>query len=208
MKTEESIRILLSLYIMIEQHYDAMTFYEKYLSEENFDNNEVPPREEDSIDESIIESLWFQIILKTSSFLDEWDNFLAVNTDSNDKEKLLLIKKIVAPARKEILKWKDLKAFRNEIVAHNMRNSKNEFILDNMHKYNCPKTQHELFYLVKFLERMIKILSHHFPSHVKNALIKTQLAMDSEKKYNLRDINSLKTALKDVDKNISSLDLI
>lgn len=109
MKTEESIRILLNLYVTIEQNYQAFVFYEEYLSEESLKSESIPSRKEYSIDEAIIESLWFQIILKACSFLEEWDDFLAVRTNQEDRNKLILIKKVVSPARKQIINGKTLK---------------------------------------------------------------------------------------------------
>lgn len=58
MKTEESIRIILSLYVTIEQNLYAMTFYKDFLAEEVLDSPNIPPRKEHSIDEAIMESLW------------------------------------------------------------------------------------------------------------------------------------------------------
>lgn len=202
MNTEESIRILLSLYVRIEQNYDAFKFYETYLSEEALLNSDIPERSEHSVDESVIESLWFQIIMQSCAFLEEWDEFLGVKTSDNDKEKIMALKKAVAPARKEIMKWRDIKSFRNEVIAHNMRNSKKEFSLEEMHSYSCPQTSYEIFYLVKFLAEMMNIFKLYYPEEINSIIIRTQETLDKPKKYNVRDFHDLKKSLKSVREQI------
>lgn len=156
---EESLSILLSLYVMIEQNLEALIYYEKYLSNDSneFLRYEFPDKEESFVDEAITESLWFQIILKTCSFLDEWDKMLGVNTGIDNKQRIKIIKQVVKPARKAINQWKDLRGFRNEIIAHNFRGKKGVVKLFDIHKYDCPQTTSELYYVVKFLNRMIRI---------------------------------------------------
>jgi hypothetical protein len=200
--TEESIRILLSLCVMIEQNFFALIFYEKHLAKDVLKSKIIPSRSDDCVDEAVLESLWFQIILKSCAFLEEWDEFLGVKTTLEDNNRLLLIKKIVAPARREIAKWKDLKTFRNHVIAHNLRNSKKEFSLDDMHTYDCPQTNEELYYLVSFIQRMTKVLSNNYPKETLNALEKAKTALD-DKNYSEKGERDLKKALEEIDENIS-----
>jgi hypothetical protein len=199
MRTEQSIRILLSLFVTIEQNYNSLTFFNTFLAEDKLHIKKNPPRQDHCIDEAIIESLWFQIIIKSCSFLEEWDRFLAVRTNEEDKEKILLIKKIVKPARQQISEWKDMQKFRNEIIAHNSRNKEDNYSLDNMGDYDCPSTEYELFHLVKFLERMIKTLTSNFPAELQSLISKSKLSKEKEKYPRDR---GLEYALKEVDKNI------
>lgn len=208
MKTQESIRILLSLYVTLLQNFQALIYYEKYLSEEseNLNKIDLPSRNEDCIDEAIYESLWFQIILKACSFLEEWDGFLAVKTNEEDQNKLLLIKKAVAPARKEINKWKDLKKFRNEIIAHNLRNNQKQFSLDDLEKYDCPNTNYELYYLVAFLERMAMVVSKNYPNETHNIISLAENAVAHSKRSSEGKIpeKELKKAYNQMNKNIDN----
>lgn len=198
MKTEESLRILLSLYVTMRQNFDALLFYESYLSENVLKHPEIPSRNEYCIDEAISESLWFQIILKACSFMDEWNMFLAVKTNDNDYEKLLLIKKIVAPARKEVSKWKDLKKFRNEIIAHNLRNGDRSFSMDNIFSYNCPQTSKELYYLIAFIEVMVRVLSVNYKNLTYNVIHKAEEIVTKPKVCNNRSAENLELALKKI----------
>lgn len=202
MKTEESIRILISIYVTIEQNFDALNFFNTFLSEKTLESITIPSRQEHQIDEAIIESLWFQIILKACGFLDEWDTFLGIKTNKEDYDKLMRIKKNVAPARKEIMKWKDLKNFRNEIVAHNLRNSKKDFSMDDIDSYNCPRSINELYYLVMFLKRMVDVLKINFHQEIQNIVVKANFAVEKSKTNNKRIFRDLEKALSEVDEII------
>lgn len=205
---EKSLSVLLSLYVMIEQNYDALTYYEDIFSNnsEVFNNLGLPDKKELFVDEAINESLWFQIILKTCSFLEEWDKILGIITETEYKTKIRIIKRVVKPARKAIDNWKGIKSFRNEIIAHNFRNSKGEFKLHEIATYDCPQTNEELLYVVTFLNRMIQVLSFNLP-------IETQTIVNSMGKiYQESTISSsnddskylkLKEILKRVDEQIS-----
>lgn len=117
----------------------------------------------------------------------------------------MTIKKIVAPARREIMKWKDLKDFRNEVIAHNLRKSNKSFSLDNITEYNCPHSTYEMFYLVEFLQRMVSVLTTNFPSELQNIIDKTQSAVAKERDYSNKRYSTLvelKGALLEVDNNI------
>lgn len=202
MKTEESIRILLSLYVTIKQNFEALAFYEKYLLNDVLENSKIPNIKEDSIDDTIIESLWFQIIIKSCSFMEEWDKFLAIKTDINHRDKLLLIKRIVSPVRKEINKWKDLKKFRNEVIAHNFRNNDGKFSLDEIYSYNCPNTIEELYYLISFLEIMTKVLSMNFKEYSYQILSKSKKILNVPQLYKGRSSEDLKEVLVNLKQHI------
>lgn len=209
MKTVESMRIILNLYVSIEQNLDAMIFYEDFLADDVLQSPDIPPRKEHSIDEAIMESLWFQIIMKACGFLEEWDKFLGVQTDRESNHKLQLLKKIVAPARREIGKWKGLQKFRNEIIAHNLRDSKKQYSLDKIREYDCPDTTEELFYFVAFLNVMTRVLTANYKEEAygviegaKQALIRPKVY----KKETSRDLaSSLERVREAVDENIELL---
>lgn len=65
-----------------------------------------------------------QLILLANSFMDEWENLGALQSD----ERILKIRKIASPFTKRIKKWSDLGLIRNTLVAHGFRN-KGENIL-------------------------------------------------------------------------------
>lgn len=202
MKTKESVRIILNLYVSIEQNLDALIFYEDFLAEDVLNSPDIPPRKEHSIDEAIMESLWFQIIMKSCGFLEEWDKFLGVQTDKESNDKLLVLKKIVAPARREISKWKGLQKFRNEIIAHNLRDSNKQYSLDKIREYDCPNTSVELFYLVAFLNVMTMVLTTNYPEEAYGAIEGAKEALIRGKDYKKETTRDLAAALERVRKAV------
>lgn len=206
---QKSLTILLSLFVMIEQNYEALVYYESFLScdTNTYKSSNLPDKRELYIDEAIIESVWFQIILKACSFIDEWDNFLGIRTELEAKYKIQLIKRVVKPARKAIEKWTGLKSFRNEIIAHNFRDTKGNFRLMLINEYNCPKTTEELSYLIKFLHRMTSVLSCNFPMETNRILegLDDTMLKKMEIKENLvtNSFNNLEESLKIIDNYIS-----
>ncbi|BFP43236.1 hypothetical protein FGF1_40810 [Flavobacteriaceae bacterium GF1] len=152
---------------MVNQDYEALEYYSDNLHESILDRSKVSIADKDEIiDSTIIDSLWFQIILKSCSFLDEWDKFLGVKNEPEYKERLLLIKKIVAPAKKAVNIWSDMRRFRNQIIAHNFRDKNFSVTLDNMGDYDCPNTRGEIYFLISFLNRMINVLQANFSSEI------------------------------------------
>jgi hypothetical protein len=78
----------------------------------------------DERDEKILYLATFSlIIIHTISFLDEYNKFL-VGGNEEEKQIIADIKKTVRPAIKRINKWKELRLFRNNVLAHNLRDTK------------------------------------------------------------------------------------
>ncbi|MEN6453393.1 MAG: hypothetical protein ABFD10_03975, partial [Prolixibacteraceae bacterium] len=110
------------------------------------------------------------------------------------------------PVQKAINKWSDLKNFRNEIIAHNFRNSKGEFKLFSIGDYNCPQTHEELSYLVAFLNRMVRVLSSNFPMETQNII--NSVGANLKRKANQSGtgdskFEELKRTLQNIDEYIS-----
>lgn len=168
---EESIGILVSLYISINQKFYSIIYYEDNLSNDsfNFQQANLPTKDENEIDTAIIDALRFQILLETCSFLEEWDKFTGIKTDSEFATKIRIVKRVVKSAKKAINQFPDIKKFRNEIIAHNYRNKQNEFTLNNIAVYDIPNSISEIFIVVYALERMIGVLTTNFNDEYSNA---------------------------------------
>lgn len=196
---------------MIDQDYQALIYYSENLEEDSLDrNNNTIPLKDDIIDSTINDSLWFQIIIKSCSFIDEWDRFLGVKNESEYIEKLKLIKSVASPARRAINFWKDLKKFRNEITAHNFRDNKGVVKIDNIGDYNCPQNLRELSFLICFIERMIKILCANFPEEIPEIINSFSEVIKSSTNISQENILAsdnkfvnLKNLLNNVDEKIS-----
>ena len=162
---------------MLKQDLEALIYYDENLSEARLNRNTSKlSLKSEIIDFSITESLWFQIIIKICSFLEEWDNFLGVKNEPEFKHKILYIKRATLPARKVTNLWKDLRKFRNEITAHNFRDKNFKVKIDKMHEYDCPQTIDELIIFINMLKLKTDILLNEFPEY-------KQMVISDAKKY-------------------------
>jgi hypothetical protein len=71
-------------------------------------------------------ALYFNIIIDTYSYLDEYDNFSGVKIEVEFSDRIIIIKKIAKPTMNMIRKWKDIGRLRNDIIAHTWR-KRNQF---------------------------------------------------------------------------------
>ena len=162
---EESIGILMSLYSSLDQKIQSLIYYEDYLTDDStiFQKSNIPSKEQEPIDTTIVDALRFQFLIEVCSFLDEWDNFTGVKTNSEFESKIKNIKQVVKSARKGIKYFSDIKKFRNEVLAHNYRDSKKEFSLNKIAYYNIPNSISEMALVLYSLKRMLDILIANFP---------------------------------------------
>lgn len=190
---------------MIEQDYEALVYYSNNLEEEVLDRKRTNiALKHETIDFAIIEALWFQIIIKACSFLDEWDNFLGVLNEDKYKARLKLIKQVVSPARRAFKHWKEIRKFRNEITAHNFRDKKHVVTIDKISEYNCPQSVEELYYLVSFLSRMIHVLTSNFPSEIQwVASSASAESFNGTTQHTSDNLTELKNLLSEIDNVIS-----
>lgn len=103
-------------------------------------------------------------ILNTCSFMEEYHKEFGVKTENEFKEKVNLIKKIVAPFARTILKWSNLNGYRNAI-AHTLRDKEGKFIFldpDIEKKYNIPNNPYEWLLLRNCMIELKNILNIEF----------------------------------------------
>lgn len=94
--------------------------------------------------------------------------------------------------------------FRNEVIAHNLRNSAKSFSLDDMHAYNCPHTFEELYYLVSYIERMTNVLVANFDREATEVTLLPFQAFKKERNYpHARTSKEMEKSLSKVDELIS-----
>ncbi len=169
-KTEESIFTLLSIFVLIDQEYLAIEDMGSIFKSLNLDDTQL--KQELKITYETIENTLFkEILLKLCSFLDEYNTVLGVKTEEKDKEKILIIKRILEPVSDRINKWKDLKKYRNWEIAHNFRNKNRENVfLYNNGKYNIPNCLDELYLVNNFLKIMMDVIKYFYNDEIKDFL--------------------------------------
>ncbi len=168
-KTEESIFILLSLCVLSQQAYEAITGkqLDAHLSHNDADENFKA-----TCEETIYEALVYQILLKACSYLDEWNKVFGIQTEDNDRDEIIKIKQLAKPAYKCISTWKHLREFRNEAIAHNHRDKNGENIYLSKKPFNSPQTTSEIYLLIFCLNRMTRCIDLFYPEVITKVLTK------------------------------------
>jgi hypothetical protein len=92
-----------------------------------------------------------------------------VKTEKQDNEKILLVKKLVKPATKQLSFWKHLREFRNEAIAHNHRDKQGNNIYLAKKLYDVPEGS-ELLFMIYCLKKMVDVLSTFFCEELKNSI--------------------------------------
>jgi hypothetical protein len=167
-KTEESVFTLLSLFVLIQQAFESIYGKEEILNSEfNPENNSF----HNLMTDTIHEALNYQILLKACAFLDEWNETFGIKTETKDFEKIIAVKKIARPAIKQISSWKQLKDFRNEVIAHNHRENKsgrNIYVISK--GYHSPDTDSEIYLMVFCIKKAMDVVSVFYKSEMANVI--------------------------------------
>lgn len=198
-KTEESIFTLISLGVLIIQAFEALTGKEDILHSD-FDSAHYNFK--DLVDDTIHEALVYQILLKSCSFLDEWNKVFGVKTETKDKNKIILVKKTAKIAYQCITGWSQIREFRNEMIAHNFRDKNGMNVFIKGHIYNSPQSNGEIYLLVFCIERMMMAIKSFFLPEVEKIAFNKLSMKRSHKFMGKREI---KKRMKEIDENISIL---
>ena len=124
--------------------------YEKLLSMDNFKENRNA-----EIRQMIYMSICSQILLQYDSLKEEYKNHFNVATTKTPEEKAKVeqIRELLKPVFKKIDEWKDIKNFRNIVLAHNLRDRKKRlesvFMLKGLSGYDIPERYLDYVFLVR-----------------------------------------------------------
>jgi hypothetical protein len=111
------------------------------------------------------------IIILICSFLDEYNDNFIPSKSILLHNRILNYRKQVKPIITRIAKWSDLKKYRNNILAHNLRLKDNTSIFsDTLEKidYNVPNTLEEIRLLIELSTLITKNISVEFPELLEN----------------------------------------
>lgn len=206
-KTEESIFTLASLYTLIHQAFESLFGVEDILNSEfDIENNNF----HDMVNDTIHEALIYQILLKTSSFMDEWSNIFGVRTESDDQNKIITVKKIAKPAIKHINSWRGLREYRNQFIAHNFRNNEGQNVFLNKIQYHVPNSNGEIYLLVLALEKAINTVALFFPETMSKIIRVLPDKFIDELKYeplSKQEILTIQNQLDAVENNLADISM-
>lgn len=100
-----------------------LSFYGNILNELNYTIGSLTSGFSENQIKTTSFSIQWNILIITQSLIDELNKFLFnyAPDDISLQNRINGFKKIIDPALNEINKWKDIKEFRNNILAHNGR---------------------------------------------------------------------------------------
>lgn len=127
--TEESLFTLLSLAIQITQAFESI-FNEEDILNSEFSNSQFNYHH--LLNDTIHDALASQIIIKAISFIDEWNNYFGVKTETKDQESILQIKSLTKTAHSALIKSID-KDITNSFIHYNFTDT----LLDTLRKNNA-----------------------------------------------------------------------
>ncbi len=114
-----------------------------------------------------------QILIHTTSLLDEYsDHFITIKaTTIDEKGKVEQTRELLKPVFKKINEWKGLKEFRNNVLAHNLRDSKannqSVFIARGISGYDIPERVRDFGFLIQCIDLIRQVLSKVFTEEYK-----------------------------------------
>lgn len=125
----------------------------------------------DSKQLTLLNSLFYMAVIDSYSFLAEYEQVFGVMTENEFSKRIIDVKTINKPLINKIKEWKDLGNFRNQLLAHNLRQGKNgQFIfgLDNL-DYNAPRTINDLFLLSNLIQFITQTFHLEFSTEINSS---------------------------------------
>lgn len=115
-------------------------------------------------------NLTHYMILETQSYLEEYQKyFIPKNVESEFSERVLVARKLCKPLLKQIGKWKGLKEFRDNIVAHPWRTG-SAIVVPLNSKFDVPRTWIEFQFLKDLVHYIHAIISGEFKIEMDESL--------------------------------------
>ena len=118
------------------------------------------------LNDTIHDALASQIIIKAISFIDEWNNYFGVKTETKDQETILQIKSLTKPAYSALMAWKEMNSYRNQALAHNHRDKYQKNIYLQNKKFDAPQTDDELLLVAFCIHKMSQVTSLFFQDEI------------------------------------------
>jgi hypothetical protein len=129
---------------------------------------------------TLLNSLFYMAVIDSYSYLAEYDQVFGHKTENEFNERIIDVKTINKSLINKIKEWKDLGNYRNQLLAHNLRQGKNGDFIFGLEavNYNAPRTINDLFLLsnlVQFATQTIRLefsdeLSSWSPNDLKDNL--------------------------------------
>ena len=193
--TEESLFTLLSLSTQITQAFESIFDQEDILNSEfeisQFNYHHL-------LNDTIHDALASQIIIKAISFIDEWNNYFGVKTETKDQETILQIKSLTKPAYSALMAWKEMNSYRNQALAHNHRDKYQKNIYLQNKKFDAPQTDDELLLVAFCIHKMSQVTSLFFQDEIIKIIQENKNKNKGRYEFNNKCIQKIKSIDKDI----------
>jgi hypothetical protein len=147
---------------------------------------------------TLFNSLFYMTVIDSVSFLDEYQQVFGVKTEKKYKDRIIITKAINKPLISRICEWKDLRDFRNNLLAHNLRKGKNGdyiFSIENL-DYNAPRNLNDLFLLTNLIQFSADTIYSEFENEIKEfASMTTKELKPNDRILTKDDVSKITTEL-------------
>jgi hypothetical protein len=143
------------------------------------------------------------VILEATTFLDEYNSHFFCSVLQTEKQRVKEFKRIVQPIINKINRWKDLKRFRNQIIAHNWRDKKGVFVIPDLNEFNIPRSRFEGVLLIDYLNYVWNLIQAEFQNDVNETFV--HIASKIPKEKMVADYSNLNEELIEMAKEIDRL---
>ena len=171
-----------SLYIFLRYSQDIRFLFELMI---DFGYRERKQDEWNLKEKTHYITLYNTILMNVCSYLDEYNKHFLSRAEEEYKQQILSIKKIAKPAFKKVNDWKDLKEYRNNMIAHNFRINGDVFSFNSLGHYNAPRTYRDIALLRKYLMMIQGVIEAEFRDEMSriNPFIKTFSVKEQQINY-------------------------
>jgi len=121
---------------------------------------------EDSDEKALYVASYSLVTIQTISFLDEYSR-LNVDPTAELHQDILFIRNALKPAIKALQQWKEMRDFRSHVLAHNLRNQKdnhNSVFQRGLDSYDAPKNGNDLSVVISCVSIIRQVLERKFGS--------------------------------------------
>jgi len=120
---------------------------------------------------TLLNSLFYMAVIDSYSYLAEYEQVFGIKTENEFNKRVIDVKTINKPLTNKIKEWKDLGNFRNQLLAHNLRQGKNGEFIFGLEKldYNAPRTISDLFLLSNLIQFITQTFHLEFSPELSTA---------------------------------------
>ena len=155
------------------------------------------------------------LLVNIVSLNDELENYLFKykSQDKKVNEKIKSYRFIVDPILKDFKKWRDLRSFRNNVLAHNFRINRDNFKSVHLSKgissYDIPDSQFDLVIIFKYFSILSKVCEEIFSDEYKEAknIADSVLAPTKKQQLITNEIDNYNSIIEEVNKRITNYNI-